>query len=104
MENEEKYILVTNLQSELELRSGDAIRQVKEIAVSELKKSAREFVESAKEIFDEIDVALNKYQLHRVELTATITASGKLSWVAASAEGGFEGGIKFVFERRADIG
>ncbi len=106
MDDGEKYIIITNPQDDpgqQEWRSGGRFGRAKEIAVSELKESAREFIGSAKEIFDEIDVALNRYQLNTVELTATITASGKLSWVAASAEGGFEGGIKFVFERKADV-
>ncbi len=103
MDKSEKSIIITNPQNdpnENEWRSGNKFGRVKEIAVSELKESAHEFIESTKEIFDEIDIALNHYQLNQVEITATITASGKLSWVAASAEGGFEGGIKFVFERK----
>ncbi len=106
MDNGEKYIIITNPQDDpgqQEWRSGGRFGQAKEIAVSELKKSTREFIESAKEIFDEMDVVLNRYQLSQVELTATVTTTGKLSWVVSSVEGGFAGGIKFVFERKADV-
>ena len=117
MDNTERHIIIVNPLDDTtdndqpefygrdreEERSDRRFGQAKEIAVSELKESAHEFIENAKEIFDEIDVSLNRYQLRRVELTATVTTSGKLSWVVSSVEGGFEGGIKFVFERKADV-
>ena len=102
MDSDEKYIIIANPQadpSQQGWRSGNRFGQAKEFAVSELKESVQEFVESAKEIFDEIDVTLNRYELGQVELNATITVSGKLSWIV---QGGFEGGIKFIFKRKPD--
>ena len=87
---------------ELRGKLADAVRGVVSstpISVENLSQGVKEFSQSLSMIFGQMETSFQGLEMKRVEVNATITASGKVSILAGGVEGGFQGGIKFVFEK-----
>ncbi len=99
--------IVTQLEpannSEDSLRGGERrwlkIFTPQEIPAEILRKNAQEFFSDITYMFDAVEDNMRGLVLEEIELTATISANGKISLIAGGLEAGVAGAIKFVFKR-----
>ncbi len=77
--------------------------QPSRVPLDALAENTRRFLRQMAGVLAEAPTDIAGFDLEAVELTAGVTAAGKLTlWGAVGAEGGVSGGLKFVLKRRTD--
>ena len=70
------------------------------VKLSELSNGVKEFLAQMEVLLKDTPAAVGGFALSELEVSAGITANGKLTlFGVAGAEAGIEGGLKFVFKR-----
>ncbi len=73
--------------------------QEKQIQVSELTQEINVLLAQVDIILKDAKPTVGKFQFSEFEVSAGITASGKVSLLGFGGEAGLNGGLKFVFKR-----
>jgi len=70
------------------------------VRVAELSEAIKEFLSQMEALLQDAPAAVGSFTLSELEVSAGITADGKLTlFGVAGAEAGIEGGLKFVFRK-----
>ena len=77
----------------------DFILSLSEVNVEILKKNFKEFAENASNLIEELPQFHEDFQVDTVELSLSITASGKIGLWGSGIGGGQAGGIKLILKR-----
>lgn len=70
------------------------------IAVSTLKKNMTAFFNQLREILDTGTAEFLTFEVNKVEVSAQITADGKVALLGSGGQIGVKGGITFVLQRK----
>lgn len=110
LNQDEIYVLALEGEAPSEFR-GDPFRKWPEgggkprptaIKVSQLAGNVRLFMQQMEALLADTPTQIKNFEFVEFEVSAGVTASGQLALLGvAGAEAGVEGGLKFVFKRRA---
>ena len=67
--------------------------------LSELSPALKEFLSQLKVLLKDAPEVLGDFGLEEVEVSAGVTINGKFVLFGIGAEGGMDGGLKFLFKR-----
>ena len=74
-----------------------------EIAPDTLSKTIASFSNQITKILDEAGAMVGRsYQMDQIEISAVVTADGKIGFLGSSLGGSVQGGMKFVWKRKHD--
>jgi|GEM_PF-4299956 len=68
--------------------------------LSELTANFKQFMQQIEELLQEVPVEVENFELSEFEVSAGITATGKLALWGIGGEAGAKGGLRFVFKQK----
>ncbi|MEH1799007.1 MAG: hypothetical protein V7L13_07515 [Nostoc sp.] len=109
-QNFDEIYVVGSLENEINDGYGDGLRtdfgdisaklRAKKIQLSELTENFKQFMYQIEELLKETPVEVENFELSEFEVSAGITATGKLALWGIGGEAGTKGGLRFVFKRK----